>query len=530
LKNINICFEYLLQGEGIIYYDELVERNKFKNIHKSIQSLANEWYFENGVDITLYKGFSVGEILSYELTYSKVNTIIFLMMLFSETPKILKIYKTKEFKINNVIIDILNSVNVEYEIIIINKKCVQELVPLSESVQELFTKRYIRQIIVFLNNFIKNFKKTERCYFQGYSTTLDLIKYFDNKIVTDQIPKNIKNIFSINRPFYFIPKILKKEKKEIPFIFKNTENIYSIIKDIFYNHYLNNQEEIHFMIDSIIENFKRYYITKAIIMTPNARIPSIIKQYMKQTGGTVALYNHGVINYTNQKEYLQDIDNILSWNNYETEIYKSFGKNVINTGFPRFNKLNNHDKKYYNEERDFYKLKVSILAIATSENYDMSRRDIVKIHKNLIKMLIKIGFQTKNIRFIIHPGRANKEFYLEVYKNYILAKNIIKNMNIIDVIKSSDILIGGASTVIYEATYLNTPYYTYEPNSCKFSGEDKIIFTKKYINTATTLNGLEQNIINSKSQDIKIFKEKALYLNNYQKSKDIIYKKFLTCY
>jgi|GEM_PF-4669439 len=523
---INICFEYFLKSDTINYYDEIIDRSTFYNIHQEITLLSKNWYLDFN-DNFIYKDISIPEVMSYELFNTKINLILAVMMILTVKKlkaDILNIYVSKNFTVETLYFELLNEMGVKYHLYEVDSELIQELLPATESIHESSIKKFIRNAITFFNNKFKQTSNVGICYFQGYSTTLKLIEYFDNTIAVDQIPRRISEIVSKKKPLYFLPKSSNKYKRNIPLNIKSDENFHEIVKSVFYNHYLNNKDEVKQMIDTVSSTFKKLGISKAILMTPNSRMSSIIKQYIKQKNGTTFLYNHGVISYTHQKIDLDNIDTILCWNDYEYLLYRSLGKNVYKVGYPHFFELEKvKTKNKVEKETKISDSVISILTLSTSESYDITRQQIIDMHIDLVKMLLDLGAKKENIRLVIHPGRANKEFYIEAYKDFLLQENIKKNIPIVDIINQSDIVIGGASTVIYEATFLNTPYYTYEPNAYNLL-QTQTIFHEKYINAANSLSDLKQNLLYNNAQNIEEFKKCALYNKNFFEVSDMIKK------
>ena len=194
----------------------------------------------------------------------------------------------------------------------------------------------------------------------------------------------------------------------------------------------------------------------------------------------------------------------------------------IKMGYPSFLELVKKKNKI-EERKSLEESKVLILPLITSENYDISRKDVIKLHKNIINMLLKLGIKKKNIFLKVHPGRSNPRFYYEVYKENLLEENIYKDFSLVELINLSDFVIGGASTVIYEASFLDKPYFTYEITPRKYKLSDNVLH-QKYINVATSINQLKDNIINGNDQNIKRFKDTNLYKYNYTDCVDILYK------
>lgn len=524
MKSYKITFEYLLSSDTQIqYFDELIDRVEFYDLHEKVNYIARTWYIDNGNDITKYKGISIGDVLSLENRYARINLIVFIAMLLSTKPLELQIYKTKEYKIDQDYIDILKAFSIPYEVKIVNESCIQELIAVNDSIHEDKLRLFVRKSITFVNNFLKSFSNKEKIYFQGYSNTLKLIKFFDNKYVIDQFPRSFKDIFSFNKPIYYIPKAYISKENDLELKLDYYTSIDDVLKKVYHHYYEQNKNEIKYMIDDIIKHFKKFNITKAIIMTPEARMPSIIKQYLKQVGGKTALFNHGVIGYTNQEKDLDGIEYILSWSEYESSVYKKLGKEIIKSGYPVFHEMEITTQK--EKSKNIEDSIVSILALVSNELYERTRKEVISLHRNLIEMLLTIGYKKKNIKFIMHPGRANREFYLKIYGDLVLENNIIQGQSIIDIINSSDIIIGGLSTVIYETVFLNNNYYTYETIEFKLKNTETI-FHDSSINVAYTLDELKENLLNNRSVDKEKFKAKMLYKSNYEDVKNIIEEQF----
>ncbi|MCD4756716.1 MAG: hypothetical protein K8R39_00410 [Arcobacteraceae bacterium] len=526
MKTINICFEYLLKKDGIYYFDELINRDKFNDMRPKIDYLTRNWFIKDGNDYTIYKNISIGKVISYELFNSNINTISFIMMVLSVNPSHINIYKSTSINIDSIYFEILEKMNISYKLIVLNESVEQELSNINESSHENFFKNFLRKIIISTNNLLKNRKQQQKCFYQGYFNTIKLMEKFDNKIVTDQLPVNLKKIFSISNPLYFMPKLSKVNRINYSLNIDKNSDLNTIVSEICKKHYKYVKNEVKYVIDTVIKYSKKYNITKAILIHPEGRIPSIFKQYLNNIEGEVALYNHGVIIYTHQIKELDNINTVLTWSNFETSFYKSIDLNVIPAGYPSFIEI----QKYKEDiviKKDLKEQKILILPFVPDERYDFSRGQIIEINKNLINMLLELGFKKENLKFKIHPGRANKFFYTKVYQNELLSKNIIKEENLVDLINKVDFVIGPASTVIYEASFLSKPYYTYEPEPDILRENEISIFHEEYVNAVATLEGLKFNLLNKKSQNVEYFNNNALYHNNYNEIKDIIYSKFL---
>lgn len=130
-----------------------------------------------------------------------------------------------------------------------------------------------------------------------------------------------------------------------------------------------------------------------------------------------------------------------------------------------------------------------------------SRWDKRYLHSiKIIKLLNEIGF--KKIALKIKPDAENQNLELNYIKKLIMKNNNVCEIltgNISSHINNTKNIIGGVSTCIWESSYLNIPYYIYEPIDMGLSNHqlnNSILFNNK--NVSRNLMTLKKNILKKK--------------------------------
>jgi hypothetical protein len=522
-RPINICFEYQLRDNDVKFIDDFMSYDEFQKANSLLYDVLDTWSntFEN-VDFS-YKGIFIPDTMKFQFISNNTLELQLIFLIYTHQIKNINIVISKNYIIKNSLLEILKILKVEYKII--KHDIILELIykPATTIKKDPFIKKYIRNIISYINNSIKiSFSnRNHRTYIQSYHSNLNLMEQLDDGFVSDNFPKKTNLMLDKNKTIYFNPTLLNSSTSKIydDFSINNEELLEDFLINFIYQYYKNNLEVFYEMIDHITINFKKYNVKNAIINTELVLVNNIVSQVIKRNNGKVYLLNHGIRTYSachyhgRHKNY----DDVFCWSKFETTIYSSLSKHLkcINLGYPHF--LLNENKINY---KKIVNPSICILPDIHFELWDVNYAKALDSMIILIKYLKENNFC--NISIKIHPGVMNKAFFADILSEYIDESKIYMNESINEIISISDILIGPISTAYYDSTFLDTPYLVYVDEK-KFS-HNIFEFLDIAIYNTTNLDKLISKIGSIDEKEITSIKKKLVYNNSIDEMVNIIKK------
>jgi len=251
---------------------------------------------------------------------------------------------------------------------------------------------------------------------------------------------------------------LQYKSKELDFVVKMFYNLHFFIKLILLFNFYNN---LNNFIDNKIPSL-------AIIANDFNSAERIAAGYFKQKKIPTLYIPHSAIPIIPELITKSDIQYYALGGESDKNYYVRRGipeKNIINTGIPRYQLTTNPIDDKSNE----------------------------KIINSVIKSLMELNL-VNNLIIKLHPsesGNLHKKITQKLNVNPV----IVKDYNILELIKSSDLLISQKSTTLLEAMIIGTPMILLDFINKGFEESSKYEFlNEKFINTVKNQDSLTQEI------------------------------------
>ena len=283
---------------------------------------------------------------------------------------------------------------------------------------------------------------------------------------------------------------LQYKSKELDFVVKMFYNLHFFIKLILLFNFYNN---LNNFIDNKIPSL-------AIIANDFNSAERIAAGYFKQKKIPTLYIPHSAIPIIPELITKSDIEYYALGGESDKNYYVRRGipeKNIINTGIPRYQNLYEGKIKELDSIRDmfggksynFQKKDITIL-LTTNPIDDKSNEKIIN---SVIKSLMELNL-VNNLIIKLHPsesGNLHKKITQKLNVNPV----IVKDYNILELIKSSDLLISQKSTTLLEAMIIGTPMILLDFINKGFEESSKYEFlNEKFINTVKNQDSLTQEI------------------------------------
>ncbi len=283
---------------------------------------------------------------------------------------------------------------------------------------------------------------------------------------------------------------LQYKSKELDFVMKMFYNSHFFIKLILLFNFYNN---LNNFIDNKIPSL-------AIIANDFNSAERIAAGYFKQKKIPTLYIPHSAIPIIPELITKSDIEYYALGGESDKNYYVRRGipeKNIINTGIPRYQNLYEGKIKELDSIRDmfggksynFQKKDITIL-LTTNPIDDKSNEKIIN---SVIKSLMELNL-VNNLIIKLHPsesGNLHKKITQKLNVNPV----IVKDYNILELIKSSDLLISQKSTTLLEAMIIGTPMILLDFINKGFEESSKYEFlNEKFINTVKNQDSLTQEI------------------------------------
>ncbi|MBA7532400.1 hypothetical protein ES705_24626 [subsurface metagenome] len=283
---------------------------------------------------------------------------------------------------------------------------------------------------------------------------------------------------------------LQYKSKELDFVMKMFYNSHFFIKLILLFNFFNNFNNF---IDNKIPSL-------AIIANDFNSAERIAAGYFKQKKIPTLYIPHSAIPIIPELITKSDIEYYALGGESDKNYYVRRGipeKNIINTGIPRYQNLYEGKIKELDSIRDmfdgksynFQKKDITIL-LTTNPIDDESNEKIIN---SVIKALMELNL-VNNLIIKLHPsesGNLHKKITQKLNVNPV----IVKDYNILELIKSSDLLISQKSTTLLEAMIIGTPMILLDFINKGFEESSKYEFlNEKFINTVKNQDSLTQEI------------------------------------
>ena len=283
---------------------------------------------------------------------------------------------------------------------------------------------------------------------------------------------------------------LQYKSKELDFVMKMFYNSHFFIKLILLFNFYNN-----------LNNFIDNKIPSLAIIANDFNSPErIAAGYFKQKKIPTLYIPHSAIPIIPELITKSDIEYYALGGESDKNYYVRRGipeKNIINTGIPRYQNLYEGKIKELDSIRDmfggksynFQKKDITIL-LTTNPIDDKSNEKIIN---SVIKSLMELNL-VNNLIIKLHPsesGNLHKKITQKLNVNPV----IVKDYNILELIKSSDLLISQKSTTLLEAMIIGTPMILLDFINKGFEESSKYEFlNEKFINTVKNQDSLTQEI------------------------------------
>lgn len=328
------------------------------------------------------------------------------------------------------------------------------------------------------------YKKNQNviCYYIEYFVSFrDLGKLFrflfeKRKIIIDSKKEILAN--------------LQYKSKELDFVMKMFYNSHFFIKLILLFNFFNN-----------FNNFIDNKIPSLAIIANDFNSPErIAAGYFKQKKIPTLFVPHSAIPIIPELITKSDIEYYALGGESDKNYYVRRGipeKNIINTGIPRYQNLYEGKIKELDSIRDMFDgksynfQKKDITILLTTNPIDDNSNE--KIINSVIKSLMELNL-VNNLIIKLHPsesGNLHKKITQKLNANPV----IVKDYNILELIKSSDLLISQKSTTLLEAMIIGTPMILLDFINKGFDESSKYEFlNEKFITTVKNNDSITQEI------------------------------------
>jgi len=483
-----------------------------------LQKIANNWYRdENHKDMTLVSDISIGMSMHHKVSVDTVSIareyfslkywqdkLDFLYISDKET-ELFKFVANqfgfiKYFSFGKDIdcsYKFCSTYSVDYSNIL-SSACVRSTI--ARSIQNLFVNNIYNKKIFLSDWTYKALVKKNRWFLQNdpnikygfYLTKLIKKKYKEQSNRT--FPYNIDFLFSKDLPLFLKTITLKEIDSDfLSLLWRYIKNIYLMDLD--------NYRKIYY---TFLEAYKHYKPKVIVFPGENHPIYLIAIQLASSLGIQTRVMYDGNMVYP--------IKAVLKSENLNPIVTKYYpfgeaGKYLMQIGGIE----TSHQTKVitppmFQNIRSCKKpgSKIIIMTYVADDVFLNGRRDFrFSIVIDITKMLLNMGF--KSIAFKMKPGLGGTEEH-KILVDILEKQNLSKYVdfyfgNFLDVICNARMIIGYLGSSIVEATYMNIPYYIYEP---KENGHKSNRYLFKDI--AYNIEELENNINKEKSSN-KIARE-----------------------
>lgn len=510
----------ILKERGIesILWEDCYDKNDLIDLNEHFRKFCNTWYFgEEGEDLSLYDGMSIGSAISMMLYYDLETWIrSFYLFEYLASNKVgCKFYVPDRDYFPEAIYHFLDNINGTYDTSQTIRTLQREKNDLEEKfndivafernvikLEERKVSNIISQLDVIKNVFRSKSSKDVRCFIHHIRNLyiyLDLLN--NDKTLSDKI-----NIYIDTK--YFSPKNLMKfmRYKYIYIVNERVNNLY--IEDNYLNNYLsslcNNANKFISEIDFIGPIGKNYfgrvfiaYIQKALKsqLAMYSHLSKVIKKFkinaticgghdspesyyckhlMDKYGGISFFLPHGIVwkdkNIFKYRESLahhyfcySESEKSAWLNNYDIP-----QQNILPIRF-----LKKEKRKYKVNER-LNETNILILQDIFMASL-VSKINVYKSFTKLVSLLKNLGFMKIDFRFnsAMQYLANNREIIDRFY--FSLPIQTPTDISLKDVIHKYDIVIGSLSTSVYEALCNSVFYIPYIPDYFPYRTVEKII-------------------------------------------------------
>ncbi len=256
------------------------------------------------------------------------------------------------------------------------------------------------------------------------------------------------------------------------------------------------------VLQNFIEFNKKFHSSLVIIPNDYTGTMRLITNFCKLKKIPTLFIPHAAIPIIEEMVTKNDIKYFALGGNYDKEYYIQKGvdsENIEITGVPRYEYFYKNEFIKLSEVRDmfdgrkhnFTQHKLTVL-LTTNPIDDESNEKIIK---TVLKSLKQLKIENQLI-IKLHP-RENGLIHRKICRELKLSPIIIKNYQILNVIKSCDILISQKSTTILEAMIVGTPVICLDVVNKSFRETSKYLFLdEKYVYMAYNQDELTEHIRN----------------------------------
>ncbi|PLY10502.1 MAG: hypothetical protein C0626_05875 [Arcobacter sp.] len=505
-----------MQSDNIELFENFIDFKRFPNVEEDSYKIAKNWYKKNGIDYTLYNGMSIGNILAFDIYKMNVENIKFILFLISNnlinSSNILNIYISKSYVLDSTILNLVEVLNIRHKIIQSQKEINQfnfVTYQKSSAFEEGKIKNIIKKTLKNINNILK-YNRKEKVFIETYHSTYEVVSNLSNKFISNRFFG--KNLLSLYKPLYVsyedTYETILTDKTKLKNIVNYDFN--SIIEVIYEKSYDENKLKTIALIDKVVNSIEKNLITKAIFVREVSKLATIFFEYYKSKRfGKIYIWEHGFRDFSRyDNELCEKVDEVFAWGEYDYSKYlaNDLKLKVHKVGYPQF--LENSikgSKRLFN----LGKSKVLVLSPTGFSSFvTVSQNKQVKILLDIVGILNQCGVKNDDILIKIHPGNMNQLFFQEILSGKISHQNILKDVSIYKAIDMVDLVIGEASTVIYESSFSNVNYLCINWQS---QVAKDTIFNENFVKTIYNVEDLKDVLKYQKFQDIETFKKKTIY-------------------
>ena len=502
----------------ISYLNDQLNLKKYDNFSTSV---CQNWFKKNRDKNLKLEKISLGNIIYPRLTAefsSLIRNYILIKKILSQNTKIFFPQKNK-IDIKNILEPFHNKIKFykshkNLHFLLLTKNLSAKILPLPK-IHKLSKLARLIQCIFFqkkINKIIYYPEPRTNFFFSKFDNILSLNSlifwksfYFKYKIEYDKKARNIVDFNYLKDLNQFIESNQNTNYHDFFLILKNCIN--SIVKD--------NKKKILKTLAIYYELYDSYkprgIIFPGVLNFDYAAALELAS--IKKIKTLIAL--DGVLTNYDKVEFNENyiFDKILAWGNQNKVLLKTHNireKDIIlsNTYFKKTTNNTKQSKKY-----------VTVLPLHQYYTKVSAHSDKCIYHTiEILKALINLG--ENRIILKLRGGNINSDteeiLYKKLFKKNNLKNIIIRDDDLIKVLKNTKFIVGQCSTAIYEASINNIPYHIYEPYDLGLSIKDiKISNMLNFSLVSRTKKQLQANLAKKNKSSLskskkQIFKGKKL--------------------
>jgi len=347
--------------------------------------------------------------------------------------------------------------------------------------------------VIFIVNTINHFKSIKPIY-QGLKGIKDINPIF-------YVQKNHLPINNLSKYYNFLRGYLSNWKRNQNKIYQEMGVFHNLLR-YFYD------IELRYLLSQIFNEysqlskvFHKEDISVVTISNQNVVKSKVAAIFFKLINIPTIYIPHASVPIDEQIMFKKHLSYLALWGEKDIEFYKNqlgmVSEKLIITGNPAFESFYTKTLKEINEVNDMfsnriYKFNIDEFNILLATNtYDLaSNKELLTTTVNSLKKLNLI----ENLIVKLHPSETGLN-YKPIFKSLKVNPIMVRDYNILELIKSSDLLISCISSITLETMIIGTPVIQADFVNLDFMFIQPYAFTNdRFIRVANTSKSLTEHI------------------------------------